>query len=66
MKKRSGFAIIELPVVVLTLGIALLLLTLLIYRTSGKFAWFLVVVGGLFAALGITLLAIIFLPGRRK
>ena len=65
MKRRSGFAVIELPAVMLVLGLVLLVLTLLIYVKVGKLAWLFLVPGGLLLAVSLALLTLIFWPHKK-
>jgi len=65
MKRRSGFATIELPLVILIFGLFLLVLALPFIHKGSNIAWFLAIVGGLFTALG-GIVVILLLWGGRK
>ena len=56
MKKRAGFAIIELPIVIFILGLILLGLTFYFYLSLGRIIWFFLVAGVLFVIPGATIL----------
>jgi hypothetical protein len=64
VRRRSGFGIIELPAVLLVLGVILLAIAFFIYVAAGTVAWFFLILGIFLLALSITLLVLIFRPYR--
>lgn len=67
MKRHSGFAVIELPLVILIFGLALLVVTFVIYFTSGRLAWFFAGIGGLSVFLAAAMLIFVgFWPERNE
>lgn len=64
--RRAGFAIVELPAVMLFLGLATLGLALALWLKIGRVAWFLWVSGGLLVILSLTLFVLILGPPARR
>lgn len=66
MKRRSGFATGELPIVILFFGLFLLVLALPPIHKGSNIAWFFGIIGGLFTALGGIGLILLLWPSRKK
>ncbi len=65
MKRRRGFAVVELPAVILILGLVLLGLTLAIYLGAGKFAWFLLLPGIVLVVAALIVLKLLLVPNKK-
>ncbi len=67
MKRRCGFAVVELPIVILVCGLAVLGLSFALYMATGKVPWIPTLLGGGFVILAIAMLiALGFWPSRPR
>ena len=64
--RRAGFAIIEMPVVMLLLGLVTLGLAFALWLKTGRVAWFLWVLGGLLFILSLTLFVLMLEPPNNR